>query len=129
MDSTRLSTAFMQTPFLNFGTCSSSLLQFCGAAVTGDSRDRVERLLTIYNQPGPMATSRPPFFMAAPTPIDLLQQNSLAMLVQRELERRIHAGELKPGSKLNEAELAGALGVSRGPVREAFRALDQSGLV
>lgn len=67
--------------------------------------------------------------MAAPTPIDLLQQNSLAMLVQRELERRIHAGELKPGSKLNEAELAGALGVSRGPVREAFRALDQSGLV
>ena len=67
--------------------------------------------------------------MAAPTPIDLLQQNSLAMLVQRELERRIHAGELKPGSKLNEAELAAALGVSRGPVREAFRALDQSGLV
>ncbi len=67
--------------------------------------------------------------MAAPTPIDLLQQNSLATLVQRELERRIHAGELKPGSKLNEAELAGALGVSRGPVREAFRALDQSGLV
>ena len=67
--------------------------------------------------------------MAATTPIDLLQQNSLAMRVQRELERRILGGELKPGSKLNEADLSGALGVSRGPVREAFRALDQSGLV
>ena len=61
--------------------------------------------------------------------IELLRQHSLTTLVQRELERRIHGGELKPGSKLNEAELAGALGVSRGPVREAFRALDQSGLV
>jgi phosphonate utilization transcriptional regulator len=67
--------------------------------------------------------------MAAPTPIDLLQQNSLAMLVQRELERRILGGELRPGSKLNEADIANGLGVSRGPVREAFRALDQSGLV
>ena len=67
--------------------------------------------------------------MATPTSIDLLQQNSLAMLVQRELERRILGGELKPGSKLNEADIAGTLGVSRGPVREAFRALDQSGLV
>ena len=34
-----------------------------------------------------------------------------------------------PGSKLNEALLAKALGVSRGPVREAFRALEESGLV
>lgn len=51
------------------------------------------------------------------------------MLVLRELERRILGGELVPGSKLNEADLAGELGVSRGPVREAFRALEQSGLV
>jgi phosphonate utilization transcriptional regulator len=61
--------------------------------------------------------------------IALLQTNSLAMLVQRELERRILAGDLPAGAKLNEAAIAGMLGVSRGPVREAFRSLEESGLV
>ena len=61
--------------------------------------------------------------------IVLLQSNSLPGLVQRELERMILAGDIVPGSKLNEASLAKALGVSRGPVREAFRALEESGLV
>ena len=67
--------------------------------------------------------------MAEPSPIELLQQHSLTSLVQRELERRILGGELPPGAKLNEADLAAELRVSRGPVREAFRALDQTGLV
>lgn len=61
--------------------------------------------------------------------IVLLQSNSLPGLVQRELERMILAGDIVPGSKLNEASLAKLLGVSRGPVREAFRALEESGLV
>jgi|KBSSwiStaDraftv2_1062776.scaffolds.fasta_scaffold484258_1 phosphonate utilization transcriptional regulator len=61
--------------------------------------------------------------------IELLRENSLAMLAQRELERRIVSGELAVGTKLNEVDIANALGVSRGPVREAFRALDQAGLV
>jgi phosphonate utilization transcriptional regulator len=61
--------------------------------------------------------------------IALLQQQSLTTLVQREIERRITAGELAPGAKLSEAELAAAMGISRGPVREAFRALEQAGLV
>jgi phosphonate utilization transcriptional regulator len=65
----------------------------------------------------------------APTAIELVQSESLTSLVQREIERRIVAGELAPGAKLNEAELAMAMGVSRGPVREAFRALEQAGLV
>lgn len=51
------------------------------------------------------------------------------MLVQKELERMILAGDLAAGAKLNEASLADLLGVSRGPVREAFRALEESGLV
>jgi phosphonate utilization transcriptional regulator len=63
------------------------------------------------------------------SPIELLRQESLTSLVQREIERRIVAGELVPGAKLNEAELAAAMGISRGPVREAFRALEQAGLV
>jgi len=61
--------------------------------------------------------------------IELLQSHSLATAVRREVERRILAGELPPGAKLNEEALAADLRVSRGPVREAFRALEQAGLV
>ena len=61
--------------------------------------------------------------------IALLQSSSLTMVVQQEIERAILAGEYGPGSKLNEAALALKLGVSRGPVREAFRMLDEAGLV
>jgi len=62
-------------------------------------------------------------------PIALIQTNSLPGLVQRELERMILAGDLPAGAKLREIEVASMLGVSRGPVREAFRALEESGLV
>ncbi len=58
-----------------------------------------------------------------------LQQHSLAMLVQREIERLILSGEYLPGDKLPEQALAERLGVSRGPIREAFRSLEESGLV
>ncbi len=61
--------------------------------------------------------------------IALVQANSLPMLVQNELERMILTGDLPTGGKLNEAAVAASLGVSRGPVREAFRALEASGLV
>ncbi|MQR00349.1 phosphonate utilization associated transcriptional regulator [Glaciimonas soli] len=61
--------------------------------------------------------------------IALLQKNSLPSLVQQELERMILAGDLAAGDKLNEVSLAEMLGVSRGPVREAFRALEEVGLV
>ena len=65
---------------------------------------------------------------ASPT-IALLQSHSLGSLVQAEIERLILAGELPPGAKLTEALLAERLGVSRGPVREALRLLEHSGLV
>ena len=61
--------------------------------------------------------------------LELLRSHSLTTLVQRELERRILAGLLAPGDKLNEEDIAGQLSVSRGPVREAFRALESAGLV
>jgi phosphonate utilization transcriptional regulator len=63
------------------------------------------------------------------TTIALVQSSSLPMLVQKELEHMILAGDLGVGAKLNEAAIAELLGVSRGPVREAFRALEESGLV
>src|SRR5262245_25421735 len=68
--------------------------------------------------------------MPADTPsIAQLQQTSLSNLVQAEIERLILDGELAAGTKLTEATLAERLGVSRGPVREAFRMLEESGLV
>ncbi|MFT3720521.1 phosphonate utilization associated transcriptional regulator [Pseudorhodoferax sp.] len=63
------------------------------------------------------------------TAIALLQRNSLATLVQAEIEKRILDGSLPAGGKLTEAAIAERLGVSRGPVREAFRMLDEAGLV
>ena len=66
----------------------------------------------------------------APHPtITLLQTRSLADVVQSELERMILDGELVPGAKLTEITLAAKLGVSRGPLREAFRMLEEAGLV
>ncbi|MGB4115154.1 MAG: phosphonate utilization associated transcriptional regulator [Polaromonas sp.] len=61
--------------------------------------------------------------------IALLQSSSLTTVVQQEIERAILVGEYAPGSKLIEAALALKLGVSRGPVREAFRMLEEAGLV
>jgi phosphonate utilization transcriptional regulator len=61
--------------------------------------------------------------------IALLQSSSLANVVQQEIERAILAGEHAPGDKLIEATLATRMGVSRGPVREAFRMLEEAGLV
>lgn len=61
--------------------------------------------------------------------IALVQHNSLASLVQTEIERMILEGQFGSGAKLTESTLATQLGVSRGPVREALRMLEESGLV
>ena len=46
-----------------------------------------------------------------------------------ELRTAILAGEIVPGTRLLEVPLAAELGVSRGPIREALRQLEQEGLV
>lgn len=53
----------------------------------------------------------------------------LVARVQAELERMIMAGELNGGDRINENLLADRFGVSRGPIREACRALIQEGLL
>lgn len=45
------------------------------------------------------------------------------------LHNRIRRGELKPGARLRPEEIAGEIGMSRMPVREAFRRLDAEGLL
>src|SRR5438046_9470607 len=63
------------------------------------------------------------------TAIQLLQSHSLTTLVQQEIARLIQTGELSSGDKLNEWDVAERLSVSRGPAREAFRALADTGLL
>jgi phosphonate utilization transcriptional regulator len=58
-----------------------------------------------------------------------LQSSSLPMLVQEEIERLIMNGELAVGSRINESELSQRFNTSRGPIREALRALEEAGLV
>jgi DNA-binding GntR family transcriptional regulator len=45
------------------------------------------------------------------------------------LRNAILRGDLRPGQKLDQSELAEALGVSRSPIREALRTLSAEGLV
>jgi DNA-binding GntR family transcriptional regulator len=63
------------------------------------------------------------------TSLELLRSVTLSGLVQDEILRRIKTGELEAGMKLNEMDLAEHLKISRSPVREAFRALEEAGLV
>lgn len=58
-----------------------------------------------------------------------LKANSLTQVVQREIERMILSGEIATGARLNENALATKLSISRGPIREACRALAELGFV
>lgn len=53
----------------------------------------------------------------------------LREVVFMTLRRQILRGELKPGERLMEISLANKLGVSRTPIREAIRKLENEGLV
>lgn len=56
-------------------------------------------------------------------------QPSLSAIVVNVLREMISQGHFKPGQHLKEAELAAALKVSRGPVREALTQLEAEGHV
>jgi DNA-binding GntR family transcriptional regulator len=56
-------------------------------------------------------------------------QAPLTEMVRDEIIGMIETGALAPGVWVNEADLAARLGVSRAPIREACRGLEQSGLL
>lgn len=58
-----------------------------------------------------------------------LPQTSLRDQVVSAIRDAIIQGKFKPGEKIPEQELAEQLGVSRTPIREAIRILEQQGLV
>jgi len=67
--------------------------------------------------------------VALPPNSESQTSRSRAVDVERAVAQWIFRGELTAGEKLTEQEVALRLGVSRGPVREAFRALEDLGLV
>lgn len=58
-----------------------------------------------------------------------VRDTSLAKLVRDDMLALILKGELVPGQRINEPDVASRLQVSRVPVREALRELESSGLV
>ncbi|MFF5263055.1 GntR family transcriptional regulator [Actinomadura viridis] len=61
--------------------------------------------------------------------LEPVPRKSTVEIVYDELRSAIMYGSLAPGEQLGEAELAGRLGISRGPLREAMQRLVQEGLL
>jgi DNA-binding GntR family transcriptional regulator len=92
----------------------------------------------VYNPDGKLYTVYSLLFARTGVKIKAMQSESLKQIersdplvevVLQQIADGIIAGHLRPGDKLVEAKLGEQLGVSRGPVREAFRRLEQMGLV
>ncbi|MFA4912572.1 MAG: GntR family transcriptional regulator [Burkholderiaceae bacterium] len=58
-----------------------------------------------------------------------VESRTLPSTVAAQLRQMMTEGQLAPGARLNERELCDVLGVSRTPLREAFRLLAAQGLV
>ena len=54
---------------------------------------------------------------------------TLTSIVREEIDGMIASGEVSGGDRINESEVAARLGISRGPVREACRSLEEAGLL
>ena len=67
--------------------------------------------------------------MASDLHLEINEYLPLRDVVFNTLRQAILRGELKPGERLMEIALSQRLGVSRTPVREAIRMLEQEGLV
>lgn len=61
--------------------------------------------------------------------LQILQTRSISDLVRDELLKLIKTGDIGAGDKLNELAFAQHFKTSRAPIREAFRALEEAGLV
>ena len=58
-----------------------------------------------------------------------IMRQTLREQVTQAIRMKLLTGQLKPGTRIVEQEMAEELGVSRGPVREALRQIEQEGLV
>ncbi|WP_150806310.1 GntR family transcriptional regulator [Pseudomonas fluorescens] len=69
-------------------------------------------------------TSEPGLF-----PAPIVDSKSLSEQVTEYLYKLLVSGQLKAGQRVNEAELARTLKISRNPIREAIRKLEERGLL
>ena len=60
---------------------------------------------------------------------DAHSHRPLREIVYEELKMQILTGKITPGTRMMEVELAESMGVSRTPIREAIKKLEQEGLV
>jgi len=58
-----------------------------------------------------------------------IRHKSLVQAIVENIEEKILKGELKPGERLVEQAMCEELGVSRSPLREAFRILENQGFL
>ena len=61
--------------------------------------------------------------------IDIKNHRPLREIVYEELKMQILKGQIVPGTRMMEVEMAEEMGVSRTPIREAIRKLEKEGLV
>ncbi|MGI6737122.1 MAG: GntR family transcriptional regulator [Anaerovoracaceae bacterium] len=61
--------------------------------------------------------------------LDIKNHRPLREIVYEELKMQILKGEIEPGTRMMEVEMAEEMGVSRTPIREAIRKLEKEGLV
>jgi DNA-binding GntR family transcriptional regulator len=61
--------------------------------------------------------------------LDILRFQSMTSVLKHEIEQLVLSGQYLSGERLNENSLAARFKVSRGPIREACRALAESGLL
>ena len=64
-------------------------------------------------------------FLATPAPLS----RTLSDQVVKQLRQAILSGQLKPGQRIVESEIAQAMALSRGPVRDALKILENERLV
>src|SRR5919106_3598852 len=61
--------------------------------------------------------------------VEQLRETSLAERAREAIQRAILEGSIAPGERISIERIAGELGVSRTPVREALKALEVDGLI
>ena len=65
----------------------------------------------------------------APALLGIDRVSSLSVRAKERIEAAIWSGQLRPGARLVETQLASQFQISRGPLREALKALAAEGLV
>jgi DNA-binding GntR family transcriptional regulator len=112
---------------------------FIGAAHFAEMRDRAGRRFSIARRLtrvifcpqsaiiAERASSGLPKVLAWEGAVSFFDTLSLSEQVRNFLLKEMTSGRLKPGGRINEAELARKLGISRNPIREAISGLAQRG--